>query len=348
MHGSVAPPSWDLVVLVVAACLFGSGFMSGTETGLMSVSRIRLRFMELRRQHARVTDLQRLLDRVEDPILTCLIGTNLFNVIGSAFVTVVFTARWGERGELMAAAVMSVLIITLAEIVPKVLYREFPERLTLLALPGLRAAMALLAPVRWILLAYSRLLQRLMPGKAAGESRALDRDAMTSLLTAHPMAVHDRRFTDILDRCLALADLDLTAIMTPWSRVEKLSHDASLGHCRAVAARSGFSRLPVVAGDASDVLGWVLVRDLLFVDPTADWDGIPPTLIRTCPYVDRIISPWALFEEMRWQQQQMAVVTDAAGNPIGQVTLEDLLEVLVGSIEDEFDRLPLAPERSAG
>ncbi len=342
MHSSMEPLSWDLLALVVAVCLFVSGFMSGTETGLMSVSRIRLRFLELRRRHARVPELSRLLDRVEDPILTCLIGTNLFNVIISAVLTIAFTARYAQHGELLAAAVGSILIITLAEIVPKVLYREYPERLTLLSLPGLRVSMTLLAPVRWILLAYSRLLQALLPGRAAGESRALDRDAMTSLITTHPMAEQDRRFTDILDRCLALADLDLTAIMTPWPRVETLPRKTSLERCRAVAARSGFSRLPVISEHGPEVLGWVLVRDLLFADDAADWDGIPLSMIRTCPYVDSRISPWALFEEMRWQQQQMAVVTDRAGNPLGQVTLEDLLEVLVGSIEDEFDSVLVA------
>ncbi len=346
MQGSVSL-GWDQVILVVAVCLLASGFMSGTETGLMSVSRIRLRFLELRREHARATELTRLLGRVEDPILTCLIGTNLFNVLGSAVLTVVFTARFAEHGAVVAAVVGSVLVITLAEILPKLLYREYPERLTLASLPVLRVAMSLLASVRWVLLAYSRLLQALLPGRSAGESRALGRDAMTSLLSSHPVAGQDRRFTDILDRCLALADLNLTAIMTPWPRVKTLPRSATLETCRAAAADSGFSRLPVVERVEDGVSGWVLVRDLLFVDPAAAWDGIPPTMIRTCPYVDRSITPWALFEEMRWQQQQMAVVTDRVGNPLGLVTLEDLLEILVGSIEDEFDQTPNVPRRLA-
>ena len=90
--------------------------------------------------------------------------------------------------------------------------------------------------------------------------------------------------------------------------------------------------------DAREVHGWVLVRDLLLsATMRQDWQRIPDTLLRTCPRVDRDVSPWGLFEEMRWQRQQMAVVVDADGNPLGLVTLEDLLEVLIGSIEDEFD-----------
>jgi putative hemolysin len=337
------PLSWDLVIGVMALCLLASAFFSGVETGLMSSSRIRLRFMALRREDARAGRLTRLLDHIEAPILNCLVGTNLFNVLGSAVLTVAFTARYAQHGELRAAVVGSLLIITFGEILPKILFREYPERLTLSSLPVLRFSMTVFSPVRWILLGYSRLLQTVLPGRGVGESRTLGREAMTALLSTHPTAGQDRRFTELLDRCLVLADLDQAAIMTPWTRVRRLPRTATLAEARTAAAVSGFSRLPVYEPTDDGILGWVLARDLLFVDESAPWDGIPPTLIRTCPYVDPILSPWALFEEMHWQQQQMAVVLDRAGNPLGMVTLEDLLEILVGNIEDEFDHTRTAP-----
>ena len=337
MTGLASPLSWDVVIMVTAICLLGSAFFSGVETGLMSASRIRLRFMSLRREDTRVGRLTHLLDRIEAPILNCLIGTNLFNVLGSAVLTVAFTARYSRHGEAMAVVVGSLLIISLGEILPKLLYREFPERLTLSSLLILRASMILFAPVRWILLGYSRLLHAVLPGRGAGERRTLGREAMAALLFSHPTAGQDRRFTELLDRCLELADLNQVAIMTPWPRVCRVAQDATLDAARTAAAVSGFSRLPVQEPQTDRVLGWVLARDLLFVNEDEAWDGIPHTLIRTCPYVDSSISPWALFEEMRWQQQQMAMVLDGAGNPLGVVTLEDLLEILVGSIEDEFD-----------
>ena len=88
--------------------------------------------------------------------------------------------------------------------------------------------------------------------------------------------------------------------------------------------------------------------DLIFADPE-NWQGVPDTLIRDPIFVDQRISPWALFEELRWQRQQMAIVTDPDGQSVGLVTFEDLLEVLVGRIEDEFDRtLRRGPIRSEG
>jgi CBS domain containing-hemolysin-like protein len=200
--------------------------------------------------------------------------------------------------------------------------------------------MLLLAPLRRILMAWSRLVSRLTP-TAAGEAQGgrLHRDALANLLTVHPRAAGDDGFAELIDRCLDLSNLTLRVIMTPWHRVRVLPRDTSSSACREAAAASGFSRLPVSDGRDGAILGWLLVRDLVLSQQewTAE-DGVPEALLRTCPWVDQAVSPWALFEEMRWQRQQMAIVVDTDGNTQGLVTLEDLLEILVGSIEDEFDR----------
>lgn len=327
------------VVAVLAACLTASAFFSGAETGLMSISRIRLRTLLRRDPHPRAAALRRLLNRIEDPVLSCLIGTNLANVGFSAVLTAALAARYGSRGEFAAAAIATVLVVVFGEIIPKVVYREYPERMSLASVRPLRAAMLLLAPVRWVLLAYSSLIDRLLPGRGRrAEGAVIGREAMHHLMSAHPAAAQDGRFSDLLARCLALSDLNLDTVMTPWERVDSLPRAADAATCRRLAAASGYSRLPVLGDDPREVQGWVLVRDLLLSTAMRqDWRRIPDALLRTCPRVDREMSPWGLFEEMRWQRQQMAVVVDAGGNPLGMVTLEDLLEVLVGSIADEFD-----------
>ncbi|MBK9302558.1 MAG: DUF21 domain-containing protein [bacterium] len=336
MSGALSPAA---ALAVLALCLLASAFFSGAETGLMSISRIRLRTLLRRQPHPSAAALRRLLARIEDPVLTCLIGTNLANVGFSAVLTAALATRYGNRGEFAAAAIAAVLVIVFGEIIPKVVYREFPERLSLASVRPLRAVMLLLAPARWVLLAYSSLLDRLLPGRGRrAEGAVIGREAMHHLIAAHPAAAQDGRFTELLARCLALSDLNLDAVMTPWARVDSLPRAADPATCRRLAAASGYSRLPVLGEDTREVHGWVLVRDLLLSPAMQqDWRRIPDALLRTCPRVDRAMSPWGLFEEMRWQRQQMAVVVDAGGNPLGMVTLEDLLEVLVGSIADEFD-----------
>ena len=107
-----------------------------------------------------------------------------------------------------------------------------------------------------------------------------------------------------------------------------------------MAAESGFSRLPITGDDNRDLQGYVLIRDLLFLSRDDHERPVPRKLWRSFLLVDVRMSPFELFEELRQQEQQVAVVVDPGGSPLGLITLEDLIESVIGSVNDEFD-LPL-------
>jgi putative hemolysin len=336
--GLAAPPlSWGLTLGVVAACLAASGFFSGCETGLMSTSRIRLRSMLAQRRDARGPGLLRLLEGLEEPVLTCLVGTNLFNVLGSSVMTLALTARYGQRGELLTMLIMSALTILFAEILPKILFREYPERLTLAAAPLIRGAMIATYPVLLLLRGYTLLWRRLLPAPAGEPPGVLTRRTLSALLLAHlPGGGEDRRFQASLQRFLDLADQDLRGLMRPFAAWTTVPSTATVGSCLATARASGFSRLPVV--DGHQLRGYVLVRDLLLLPPEVRPEmPLPLSVLRTCLLVDVGLSPHELFEELHAQRSQLAVAVDREGLPLGLVTLEDLIESIVGSIQDEFD-----------
>ena len=319
-----------------AFCLFMSAFFSGCETGYMSVSRVRLRNIP-QAESAPVRRLMRQLRRIEDPILTCLIGTNLFNVFFTALVTAVLTDRYGVRGEWLALGVVSVLVILLGEILPKVLFLEFPERLTMVASPAIAVAMALLAPVRWLLRAYTGLWRTILPAADQSRSGMTRRSLAALMLTNTVPSEGDQRFAETVDRFLELEGHPLSNIMRPLDRLVTVETDATIAECLSVAAKLGFSRFPVMREDGKAVQGYVLVRDLLFL-PLEDHQLIlPRRFIRPFLLVDERMSPYELFEELRSQGRQLAVVVDGSGNPLGMITLEDLIETVIGSIQDEFD-----------
>lgn len=327
----------DLTTTLVIAglALVMSAFFSGCETGLMSVNRARLRGRGQGRGR-RGRRLEAMLGRIEDPVMTCLIGTNLANVLGSAVVTAALVARYGEHGELLAVAVVATVVILFGEILPKVLYREFPERLTLASVPGIGLAMVLMAPVRWVLRGYSDLWRRLLPATLGGDT--LDRRGLAALLMTNTVPrADDRRFADTLDRYLHLAMTPLTRIARPVADLQTVGPEATVGDCLRAAARSGFSRLPVTSEDGRLLQAYVLVRDLLFLPRQEHDQPVPPRLRRSLLLVDGRMDAYELFEEMRGQGRQLAVVADDNGNPEGLVTLEDLIETVVGSIDDEFD-----------
>jgi len=327
----------DQVILVALVSLAMSAIFSGAETGFMSASRVRLR-SAVDPDAPGVRKLLDMLRNIEDPILTCLIGTNLFNVSFTAVITAALTARFGDRGEWLSLVLCSVIIITLGEILPKVLFREFPERLTAAAVPMITVSMTVLTPVRWIMRGYTGLWRLLLP-EAEEQVQGLDRRSLAALLLTNSAPnSDDRRFAETLQRFLQLAGHSLTGIMQPLNKVVGVGLTATVAECLAVAAQSGFSRLPITRADETELQAYVLVRDLIFLSREDHDRDVPRHLWRTFLFVDERMSPYELFEEMRSQGRQLAVVVDAGGNPLGLVTLEDLIEKVMGSIQDEFDQ----------
>lgn len=325
-----------LLGLGLVACLVGSAYFSGTETGLMSISRVRLRRSPAA-ESPRGRRLRRLLRDLEEPVMTCLVGNNLVNVAFSALVTMVLTARFGDSGQGLAVAVVSIVTMVVGEILPKTLYREYPERLSLATLPVFSVVMVVLWPARLVMRGYRHLLQRLLPAPA-GNRRRLDRGSLAALMLAHtPPSNTERGFGEILERFLQLAHRPLTALMRPLDAIVSLGPEATVAECLAVAARSGLSRLPVTREDGFALQAYVTVRDLLFLPPEGAAEAVPRRLWRPLVLVDARMTPYEVFEELRGQGNQMAAVCDPAGNPLGLITLEDLIETVMGSIHDEFD-----------
>ncbi len=331
---------WPELFLIVLVSLALSAFFSGTETGYMSVSRVRLR-QSGRGATDRGKRLQEQLKHIEDPILTCLVGTNLFNVMVSAVATMALTERFGQDGQWLAVVIVSALVIVFGEILPKVIYREFPEVMTLASVPGIGIAMVLLTPVRRLLTVYTGIWHRLVPKGDGDKGEELDRRNLAALLLSHSVPLPgDHRFASAVDRFMELASLTLGPIMRPLDQLVTVGPYSTVGQCLAVAAQSGFSRLPITREDGQQLQGYVLIRDLLFLSRQEHERLVPRKLWRTYLLVDVRMSPYELFEELRHQGQQLAVVVDPGGSPLGIITLEDLIESVIGSVTDEFD-LPL-------
>lgn len=332
--GLLGQPDLTAAVLVVA--LAGSAFFSGCETGLLSASRVRLQRLAAAGDR-RVARLQRLRDSLDDAILTCLLGTNLCNVVASAVTTALLIAWLGPRGEVVAIAATSLVLVTLGEILPKILYREYPERLALWSLPALNAFRLASSPVRLPLGAYARLLQKLQQSQPLGVP-GLDRTTVASLLVTSAPQTRDRHFQQALERFLFLSQRRVDEFMQPLARVVSVPQNVTCPDALAAAAASGFSRLPV-RGTAGQFAGYLLVRDLLLAA-----DGLPADqavavdLIRPLLLVDAALSPYELFEELHARSAQIAAVVDRDGRALGIVTLEDLIEKVTGAIADEFDQ----------
>jgi CBS domain containing-hemolysin-like protein len=335
MSADVATWGPDVVALVLILAILGSAFFSGAETGMMSVSRARLA-RRAREGDRRVVRLERLRERLDDAILTCLVGTNLSNVLASAVTAALLTALLGPSGEGLAVLAASLVLVVLGEILPKILYREYPEQLSLVSLPLLEGFRWLISPLRWLLGAYAALLARL-GRSAADDSARLDRLALASWLSGTAEASGEGRFRRTMVRFLQLSKRRVSDLMRPLTDVVTVPSTVSLAGALDEAARSGHSRLPVRGTDA-ELDGYLLFRDLLLAEGDHDpATRVPADLVRPLLLVDADLSPYELFEELHARGAQLAAVVDRAGRSLGIITLEDLIEKVTGAIADEFD-----------
>lgn len=336
MSGGVMSWGPDLVTLVLLLALLGSAFFSGCETGLLTVSRVRL----ARRQRdgdGRVAGLERLLAHLDDAVLTCLVGTNLSNVAASAVTTALLSALLGPTGEGLAVLLASLVLVVFGEIVPKILYREYPEALSLVSLDGLRVFRWVIWPVRWALGGYASLLARLMSA-GGGAAPELDRVGLAAWLSRTDAVAGEGQFRRAMVRFLQLSKRRVEDLMRPLDMVVTVPPQVTLADALDAAARSGFSRLPVL-GTHGDLDGYVLVRDLLLAEGRVDLQQpVPRELVRPLLLVDGALSPYELFEELHARSKQLAAVVDRDGRALGIVTLEDLIEKVTGAIADEFDQ----------
>lgn len=315
---------------LIALCIVTEAFFSGSEIAMVNADRVRL---QTRRDDGDA-GAARALDLLADEaslLATCLIGTNLTTVTGSAVAANLLLTH-GVSDGWMATLVFTPLVLVFGEALPKTVMQHHADTVVpRVALP-LSLARTLMAPFLVVVRLWNLALVKLTGGTVAG-GYLTRRELLDLLETTEvgPIQAEDRR---LIRGVLSLQDTDVEAIMTPLVRVVAVAEDATVGVAADIAIRTQHSRLPVYRGRIDNIVGEVHQTDLLFI---AD-DAAPLAAhVRPVRFVPDSKPADALFAEMRDHGDHLVVVVDEYGGCVGLVTLEDLLEEFVGDIEDERD-----------
>jgi putative hemolysin len=327
-----------LVMLVVLLVLLGlSAFFSGSETALMAISRLRLRHLaETKPRRARV--VERILEKPERLIGAILVGNNVVNVLMAALATAVAIKIWGERGIVYVTAVLTFAILIFAEITPKVYAKYFNERVSLITAPILRVIIIVLNP---LVTAVTYISNKILLVFGVDVSR-IKRPLMTEaeVQTCIKMGWDEGAITaeerKILARVFTLNDRTVGEIMVPKHRMTTVTIESSLEDAMELVLKTGYTRFPVMEKGEPEIVGIVHAKDLFQLrkeNKSASLKKIlrPPSFV---PIDRKVDVQLRSFQAKRLHQ---AVVLDLEGNVAGLVTLEDIVEELVGSIMDEHD-----------
>jgi len=328
-------------VLILTLIVIGyvmSAFFSGSETALVSVNWIRLEHW-LDKGRAGAHALERFVADPSRLLGTTLVGTNIAVVMTSSLVSWAFAGAlrsWspGAVG-LLSTAVVTITMLIFGEALPKVLGRRLTDVVTLKIVHPLRVFYWVFFPVIWVVTGLARLLLRPAGVTEATWRRKLTKDELRLLLTSEgeKSGAVDEQETKLISGIFEFALTSIDEVMVPRTDIVGLQHDATVGDACELVRVYGFSRLPVYSPDREMIDGMVHSRDLLGVPSGQPIAG----LLRQLPHVPETKTCDELFRELQARRQHMAVVVDEHGSLAGVVTLEDLLEELVGEIEDEYD-----------
>lgn len=312
-----------------------SAFFSGSETALMSLDKLRVKYLvKKKKKHAE--RLEALLDQPENLLGAILVGNNLVNIAASVFATGLFVSLYGDRGELLTILILTPILLVFAEICPKTYSAKNPERVSFLVLRPILAVMWLLAPVIWLVTRISRLLTRLME-RNSQPAPILSEDEIRNIIAVGEEAgVLPKENRRMLHGIFDLSAIRARDIMIPRTEVVAIEAGTPFDEALALAQGARHSRFPVFEGNLDQVIGIIHSKDILRYVGRAEQFSLrdicrPPYFV---PESKRI---GTLLQAFRKKHVHLAIVVDEYGGVEGIVTLEDIVEEIVGEIQDEYD-----------
>jgi CBS domain containing-hemolysin-like protein len=313
---------------LILLCVALEGFFSGSEIALVSADRLRLR-ADAEAGSAGAALALKMLERPAYILGTCLIGTNVSTIGGATLAASLVTTQLGLPAFVTALFVVP-LTITFGEMVPKAMFQHHAERIAPVVIFPLRVLSVVFTPFLWLIDALSRLLG----GGLDETERAVTRQELRLLLEGartEGMSEDNRR---LIQRVFAFTEATVEDAMVPLIEVIALPHTATLGEAARRMAETSHSRLPIYRERVDQIVGVLLHQDVM---ESARWDAPVSSLMREPLFVPETKQGDDLLLEMRRKRQRMAVVVDEYGGAVGIITVEDLLEEIVGDIHDETE-----------
>ncbi len=311
-----------------------SAFFSGSETALMSMDTLRVKYLaEKNRPGARM--LAEILARPDKLLGAILVGNNLVNIMVSVFATTLFIDFFGQRGELLTIIVLTPLLLIFAEVCPKTYAAQYPEKISFAILHPIRFFIWLLRPVTWLVGGFSKLLIHFLHGEA--DRPPISQDEIRSIIEygEHAGAVGKEK-RRMLHGVIDLSEIRVRDVMVPRTEVVGIEVNTGFSEVVKLMARAHHSRFPVYEGDLDRVVGIIHSKEVLNYLDRPDEFSLSG-LARTPYFVPEAKPIEALMQAFRTKHLHLAVVVDEYGGVEGICTLEDIVEEIVGEIQDEYD-----------
>lgn len=322
-----------LTLIAMALLLLLKGFFSGSEIALVNADKLKLRH-KAKKGKVGAQLVVKLIQTPEKMLGTTLVGTNIATVTLTTLGTVMMIRTFGERGDLLAFVLFTPLLLIFGEIVPKSVYQQKADTLAPIIIYPLRFFSLLFFPVIYVFSRLARLAVRVLARTPAGENVFVIRDQMRVLLDTAEQATSTDGFDRArIKRAIRFSDISVSEAMIPLSETVVINSDRSLPHAVNLVRQWGYNRLPVYSKDVSEIIGVVVLTAWDLLDPDLKQRKLSD-YIRPAHYVAASQPIDQLTPLLQAREDHMAIVVDEFGSAIGLITIEDILEEVVGEIED--------------
>lgn len=323
-----------ILIVVIAILIIMSAYFSATETAFSSLNKIKLKNLAANGSKRAENTIN--LDKKFDSILsTILIGNNIVNISSASIATIVFTKYYGDAGVTISTIVMTIVVLIFGEISPKSLSKESPEKFAMFSTPILKILMIIFTPLNFLFGLWKKMMSKII--KVEEIPIEVEDELLTMVEEAEIKGGIDEHESKLIRSAIEFNDLDADQILT--SRVDMISipKETTMEDVRKVFKENKFSRIPVYENNIDNIIGVIHEKD--FYDALDEKKENIDSIIKPILYVTSNTKISELLKKFQYIKNHMAVVIDEFGGTMGIITLEDVLEELVGEIWDEHDEV---------
>lgn len=323
-------------IIAIVILIAFSAYFSASETAFTSVNRIRIKNLA-NDGNKRARMVQELSERYDDLLSTILVGNNIVNIATSAIATVLFMEMYPIYGATIATVVVTIIVLIFGEISPKSLAKENPEKFAMTSAPFLKFLLILLTPINWLFKCWKKLLALIFH---TDEVKPITEDELLTIVEeAETEGGIDEEQSELIQNAIEFNELEAWDVLTPRVDIKAAEIDDSQQEIEELFLSTGFSRLPIYEDDLDSIVGVLNQKD--FHNYIKGTDTPVSEYVKPVIFVAGSMKISQLLKRLQMGKTHIAIIVDEYGGTSGLVTMEDIIEELVGEIYDEHDAVAL-------
>lgn len=331
-----------LSFILIIICLFFIAILSSSEVAFISVNRMRLRHL-IEKGSKNALIVQNLRDQHDRLFSAVILSGNLFTVLATSIGTALAINYFGEdRGIIIATIAITILTVVFGELTPKTFGVTYAEGISLFLARPMEIFIKIVSPFVWIFNKLSNAIIKLFGGEIKPSPQFLTEEEMKSMITiGEEEGALEKEEKEMLHNVFAFGDKRVSEAMVPRTEIVAVPEDALISDVLFLVSEQGYSRYPVIKENVDNIIGVLYVKDIL---RKMSKEEVAPnmlikTFVRDAYYIPESKMVTSLLDEMQKNKFQIAIVLDEHGGTAGLITLEDIIEEIVGGLQDEFEAM---------